>query len=330
MNLENIFQGQLTPYKWKLLGDYLKGQQIHKGKGIRLENSHTSGVTVSAVPFREVRQSQAPPFSVLSLKPVPDSNPKQFKAELQEGYVVERHTRSTADGVQYHECAIGGTVMSTRPRPEVTLEHGDYVQVYYETDEEGFVTSVPAIQVGAQSDSIHHQPPSGESAGSLGYYYLDLFKFEIDAGGPVIQYIQQSDIEHSRLWSGRNVGGARYIHKQWDGPDDRYDFRTLKQFEPTGRTYGKVIVDPVGPEIDDVNDAIKFSAIAERATNPQVNVSDDGAGIVTVEGNGVNGSLRFEDCIGTERATINWVDGLITTAGDFTVVVPDCSSGGTP
>lgn len=328
MDLYQIFQGAYSDYKWKKLGEYLKGKQLNAGKGIKIENSTSSGSIISAKQPREKKQSQAPPFSVLSLRQTTSTT---YAVQLQEGWVIERKTKydSAVDAVSFHEVNLGGAAMSTRPRNEVTLEHDQYAYVEFGTNNEGFVNTTPTITVASSvPNSTHHQPPSGVAAGAYGSYKVKLFKLTVDNGSPKIVVYQQSDIEHTRLPTFRNVGGERYIHKDWDGAADRYDFRTLKQHEPSGRTYGKVIVDFVNNEDDDQNDAIKFSAIAEKASSPQVNVSDDGAGIVTIEGNGVNGSIRFEQCDGTEITTLQWSDGLITAPNtDLTIQVPGCGSG---
>lgn len=316
MDLETIFQGKMNEHKWRLLGDYLKGSKIQPGPGLIMESSPSNGISLSKVKERKKKNTQAPPFAVLSLAPVEGSD--EFKATLQEGWVIDRITEVNEDAVEFHEVKIGASFMSVRPRPELTLEDGDFVSVYFSTNEDGHPTSVPVIQTDqTEQDSDHHQPASGAGSGASGYYYIKLFKFTIESGTPKITYYQQSDIEHSRLWTGRNVGGARYIHKEWSGPDDTYDFRTLKQNEPSGRTYGKVIVDEVGAEFADVNDAINFSAIAERLTSPQINVNDDGAGIVTIEGNGNDGSLTHTLCDETTNDVIlTWKDGLITSSSD--------------
>ena len=339
MNLETIFQGPITEAKWRMLGDYLRSTRLHPGNGVRIQDSYTSGRIISAIPARQPRQNQSPPFSVIKLYEVPDSSPAQYKATLQEGFVIERDTTSGNDGVVEHECNIGATAMSARPQPELTLVDGDFVICKYDTDSDGFVTGTPEV-LATQTDtpSIHHQPASGAgSTGESGDYRVKLFKFTIVSGSPTITYYQQSDVEHSRLWKGRNVGGARYIHKKRDKANDSYDFRTLEQNEPSGRTYGKIIVPFVnGDEFDDANDSIKFSAIAERATSPQVNVSDDGAGIVTIEGNDKDGSLTWTNCATptpTVTTLIEWEDGLITTSGikNFTAgcgdEFPSASSG---
>lgn len=320
MDLESIFQGPPTPYKWNLLGQYLKGRKIYAGQGIDVTDSSGSGYIISAKSKREIRQSQAPPFSVISLRKIPESDPVEYALTLQEGWVIERDTVVGNDAVLFHEVSVGADPMSSRPRPEVMVESGDFVSVHFDTDTEGHVTGTPIIDVGIEKDSDHHQPPSGEGTGAYGSYYVKLLKFDITDGAPVITVYQQSDVEHSRLWTGQNIGGARYIHKQWDGATDTYDFRTLEQFVPTGGTvpdYGKVIVDPVGAEFDAVNDSIKFSCISEKYEDPQVNVDDDGAGTITIKGNNKSGSLYWEYCEEDDEGNLGetlltWSDGLIT------------------
>jgi len=318
MDLHQIFQGGYTDFKWRQLGEYLKGKQLSAGAGIKLETSTSSGSVISAKEPRQIRQSQAPPFSVLNTRATSSAT---WSVELQEGWVIERHTKydSATDAIEYHEVEINGQPMSSRPRQEIDLENNDFVYVEYETDEEGFLNTTPTIKHGATvQNSTHHQPPSGAGYGYGGTYRVKIFKFVNDNGSPKIVYYQQSDIEHTRLPTFRNVGGARYIHKKWEGSADRYDFRTLKQIEPTGRNYGKVIVDFINNELDGQNDAIKFSAIAERYPQPQINVDDDGAGVITIKGNNNTGSLTWEYCEEedgqTSETLLSWDDGLITSA----------------
>ena len=349
MDLHQIFQGGPSAYKWKQLGEYLKGNQLNAGKGIKIENSTSSGSIISAKQPRDIRQSQAPPFSVLSLR---QTTSNTYAVEIQEGWVIQRKTGtgSSIDAIDFHEVYYGnGNAMSARPRTEIALANNEFVYVHYKTDEEGFIKTGandrPTIMVASSvPNSVHHQPPSGETDSSThgadGNYNVKLFKLTIDNGLPKIIVHQQSDIEHTRLPSFKNVGGERFIHKDWDGVEDRYLFRTLKQNAPSGRTYGKVIVDAVGTEMADVNDSIKFSAIAEKlptsnpTTNPQINVNDDGAGVITIEGNGVNGSLKLRECPvsgGGSPATLvllEWEDGLIKgPASDTIISIPSCGSG---
>jgi hypothetical protein len=325
MEIHEIFEGGHSDYKWKQLGEYLKGRELAAGKGIKIENSPSSGAIISAKQEREKRQSQAPPFSILSMRPTSST---QYAVELQEGWVIQRKTKIDAavDSVDFHEVQISSAYMSTRPRSELTLSDGDYAYVSYTSDNEGLINSTPTISVApVVPKSSHHQPPSGEATGAYGTYYVKLFKLTVDSGALKIIVYQQSDIEHTRLPTFRNVGGERYIHKDWDGVADRYDFRTLEQNAPSGRTYGKVIVDPVGAESLDANDSIKFSAIAEKSSPNQIHVNDDNAGIITIEGNGVDGSLVFKDCVGSTVATLTWEDGLITNPGlSFDIPLGEC------
>ena len=97
-DLYSIFQGGYTANKWRLLGEYLKGREISAGEGIRVDDSSSSGTIISAAPKREVRQSQAPPFSVLSIRKDTEQE-GGYLVSLQEGWVIERETRQTADAI---------------------------------------------------------------------------------------------------------------------------------------------------------------------------------------------------------------------------------------
>jgi hypothetical protein len=333
MNLETIFKGPVTPQKWKMLGDYLRSTQLHPGDGVRINRSHSTGSVISAVREIPPERSQSPPFSVLTFRKEQGTDPAEYVVTLQEGIVLERHTRSGVDGVQEHEVKIGADYMSSRPYPELTIESGDTIWCNYSTDSDGLLDDIPVVVASSDTNETqHHIPVSGATTGSgtEGDYWIKLFEFEVIDGKPTFTYFQQSDIEHSRLWKGKNIGGARYIHKEFDETNGEYDFRTLEQFEPVGRTYGKVIVPFVnGDEQDDANDSIKFSAIAERASNPQVNVKDDGAGIITVEGNGNSGVLEWSNCEdpAVTVTLLQWEDGLIVTNED-TKITAGCSGSG--
>lgn len=326
IDLNSIFQGRLTDYKWKQLGEYLKGRNILAGKGIRVENSSSVGTLISALPVEEIAQTEAPPFSVRRIREVSSTS---YAFELQEGWVIERKTAASANSIQFHEVSISGQPMSTKPRPEITVQQNEFVYVAYQTNAEGLVTtSTPSIYISSDDKtSQHHQPPSGQSSGGAAYgtggnYFIKLFKLTIEEGGPKITVYQQSDIEHTRLPTFQNVGGERYIHKQWNGTDDRYDFRTLKQFElSSGTTYGKVIVDAQGNEFDAANDAIKFSAIAQRADSddPQVKVDDNGGGTITITGNDVDRVIEFYDCDGVLVGEMEFKDGLLLGANQTDV-----------
>ena len=331
MDLYDIFQGGITENKWRLLGEYLKSQEITPGKGIKVDKSLSSGTIISAKQPREQSQSQAPPFSVLRLRELTSGG---YAAELQEGWVIERHTGENDDGVEFHPPQLGGADMSVRPRNEITIQQNQFVYVRFTTDNEGYIQNQPQIVVDSTDQtSQHHQPPSGDNTGTYGDYYIKLFKLTIVDNGPEIVYYQQSDVEHDRLETFLNVGSARNLHKKWNGTNQRYEFRTLKQFLPASSTpeYGKIIVDADGAESQAVNDSIKFSVIAERATSPQINVDDDGAGVITVKGNNNDATINFLDCSGgTPAHTLTFVDGLLTSPNNESVDIQlgECNGSG--
>lgn len=312
MDLNDIFQGRLTDQKWKLLGEYLKGRQIQAGQGIVIENSSINGTVISAERPREIPRSQAPPFSVVGIR----KDGTDWKLQLQEGWVIQRVTTATGDAVEFKEVQIGGSAMSTRERPEITVAHNDFVFVSYTTTDDGLINNTPTIQVGTNPTSTHHQPqPStGCSSSGDGSYKVKLFKFVIENGGPKIVYYQQSDIEHSRLPTIENIGGHRFLHTKYDGANDYYALKTLEQVNVSGADYGKVIVPVVSDECSE--ETIKFSAIAERPTtdDPQIQVVDDGVGKITITGNSVDRVIKFFNCEDYEVGKLEFKDGLLLGA----------------
>lgn len=312
MNLFDIFQGRLTDTKWKKLGEYLKGREIQAGRGIVIENSSINGTVISTEKPREIPRSQAPPFSVVGIR----KDGSDWKLQLQEGWVIQRVTTATGDAVEFKEVQIGGSAMSTRERPEITVTHNDFVFVSYTTTDDGLINNTPTIQVGTNPTSTHHQPQPSTSCASSGdgSYQIKLFQFVIDDGGPKIIYYQQSDIEHSRLPTIENVGGHRFLHPKRDGANDHYALKTLEQVEVSGADYGKVIVPVVSDECSE--ETIKFSAIAERPTTdaPQIQVVDDGVGKITITGNSVDRVIKFFNCEDYEVGKLEFKDGLLLGA----------------
>ena len=336
MDLEKIFEGELTKVKWKMLGDYLKGRKLNAGSGtgITVSDSHSSGYTIGKIPERKIKPTQAPPFSVLSLRKIPNTTPSQYAATLQEGYVMLRLSDTDVDAVQEIP-TIGGQAMTARPRPEITLTDGDFVACSYATTSDGIVDGTPVVSVSqSEIDSVCHVPASGAGSGSSGNEWIKLFQFNLVDGAPVITVFNQSDIEPQRLWKGRNVGGARYIHKERDGENDTYDFRTLNQVDvPALRNGAKIIQDFVnGDEFDDANDEIDFACLVEKLEDPQVEVNDLGSGVVEIKRNDKNGTLNWQNCEGSTSELLAWSDGLITTSapGAGNTIVAGCGGDSLP
>lgn len=325
MNLFDIFQGRLTDTKWKKLGEYLKGREIQAGRGIIIENSSINGTVISTEKPREIPRSQAPPFSVIGIR----KDGSDWKLQLQEGWVIQRVTTSTGDAVEFKEVQIGGSAMSTRERPEITVAHNDFVFVSYTTTDDGLINNTPTIQVGTNPTSTHHQPqPStGCASSGDGSYNVKLFKFVIENGGPKVVYYQQSDIEHSRLPKIENVGGHRFLHPKRDGANDYYALKTLEQVNVSGANYGKVIVPVVSDECSE--ETIKFSAIAERSSDPQIRVVDNQAGKIDITGNSVNTIIYFQNCDSNTVASLEFVDGLLKSYTGSPIQLGECNGGGT-
>lgn len=346
MDLNDIFQGRLTDQKWKRLGEYLKGRQIHAGRGITIQDSSSSGTIISAEQVEQIPPTQAPPFSVLAIRRVPESDPAEYKIQMQEGWVIERDTLggSGTDAIDFHEVSIGAQLMSVRPRAEITVEENNWVYLHYKTDDKGYVKQGETVTVGGVTYnlpavipysstqlSVHHQPPSGDCGTSIeGSYFIKLFQFVLEDNGPRIVVYQQSDVEHSKLPNFENVGGERFIHSQRNGASDQYEFKTLEQIEPVGRTFGKVIVPVPSGESECDLETIKFSAIAERSSDPQIRVNDSGDGVITVQGNSYDVNIGFLKCDGTYASTLTFKDGLLVSASSSTIGVGECNDGSYP
>lgn len=242
---------------------------------------------------------------------------------------------------------------------EIIIGDGDTVFVKYRTDDMGYIFGEPGEEEedkrptiefdAAPPSSVHYQPPNpDEEEGVEGEYHIKLFKLSAnpETGATEIEYFCQSDIFHyHEVWKGENTGTGAEVFKERDAEADSYKYRTLVgrygiQEEQTEDDikfdfYGENVGDgcPVFVEDEDGPEEgpAQFRTIKQRPTQPQVTVVCEPANpgdplpdTITVQGNGVDGSLVTVDCDDVETTILQWADGLITTSGEVRVNLGEC------
>ena len=217
------------------------------------------------------------------------------------GYVYQVYA-SDPGPVEEYEIYIGATALSNATPPDLDISLGDYIYLHFETKDDGAIKELGApagrnaeiVALGAAQDSTYHVLPDGNgSAGTDGNYYVLLGQVNTTAGG--LATISKNGWRGNFFWHAgwnalENVGSGEKIYKDYDVTSDRKRLRSL----------------------------------VERASSPQINLSQVGDDEIRVEGNNKTASLRFEDCAGAELYTLSWEDGLITNADDGTIIIPPC------
>ena len=223
----------------------------------------------------------------------------QWKVFWRPGYLYELFP-ATSGPVTEHEIYIGATALSNASPPDLDIALGDFIYLNYETTDHGALKEISAgikaqiVALGSAQDSTYHVLPDGTgSNGTDGNYYVLLGEVDTTAGG--LATISKNGWRGNYFWHAgwnalENIGSGEKIYRDYYLPTDVKRLRTL----------------------------------VERASSPQINLSQVGDDEIRIEGNDKTASLRFEDCAGAELYTLSWVDGLITNAADGTIQIPAC------
>lgn len=267
---------------WNALLEAVSARTPRSGLGLDLVSS-SGGFAYSSPPPTIRPFAGLPPFAVIGIEKgeAPEGEAAQsYLVTIREGWVIERMPKAVeAPAVKFHVPLSGETALDAIPRPQISMEVGDTAWCKYATDEEGEITGTPEIIIAAaDQNGAHYQPEDPLGSGVLGEYFVKLFKLEDDAGKPRVKVFQQSDIEHyAQLWTGRNIGGGEEVFKEHREDLNRYDFRTL----------------------------------AQRASQPQVTVEEDGD-VVRIQGNSKNLNARFIESGDSSGDELKFADGLST------------------
>lgn len=269
-----------------------------------------------------------PPFwSTISR--VPDSDPAEYQVTFSLGYLTYQNATAVEaeQGVTgYITPKINGVDMDdedVEPLPLPGLASFVYLRVKTDADGapkfDGESVTIEAFEEAQQS--THHVRPSPSGGEEEGDYYFLLLETESNGAIPTPAPRAKRRITGNRelpnqLVEIANTGDGREVYKGYSaGPDDKHEFRSLKQLEGRGEPIIKEL-DPGDSEADppvpaeEEGDVIPFRLIAERVTQPQVRVTSDGDDIIQIEGNGYDdtyfdpfgGSIAFKDGMATAIA----------------------------
>jgi hypothetical protein len=221
-----------------------------------------------------------------------------WKVTIEDGYVNERVPGGTGDALKVHYPA---NIESGGDRVPFTVIDGKQVSLIVEVDEEGEITAAgsdPAVRVAIEDideESTHFEPKIGDaSTGVAGVYHYKLATIEEGDTAGVLElknYLAGSHISHFR------------------------ELPLLKNL-PDGATAdtGRII-----KEYDKDSNQYRFRSIAKG--DGQLRVEEDGDN-VTVRGNDVAATLRYQ--VEGESAVdiAEFEDGLITTESPTTIPIP--------
>lgn len=227
MNLSEIFAGQPTPERWRMLGEYLKSQTIKSGPGIRVNSNTASGTVISAAKPQPPPPQQDPPLWPRFVK-----DGANWMVTVSRGVVTDRVTK-TGDAVVIHEIPnqlSGGDLALIGP---ITNGQAVYVKVEVkETGEIGVTSGDPCSIVIANDGeaSVHYDPPCGdETSGTAGTMYYKLAVFNVTGDIVTPDYVMAgSNIDHYReLPMFIKAGGTADVFKEFDLTAGKYKTRGI-------------------------------------------------------------------------------------------------------
>lgn len=257
-----------------------------------------------------------------------------------------------------------GTSIFSDPPPEFTMKPGNLLYCNFKTENDGTVSSVTVVVATKEKKTRHYQPKNGDGEGGLvGNYYVRLGRLAVDKDGkPIWKKGQNSDIEHYHdLPTFKNIGEGSGVLKGRKADSDQYEVRKVKgRYGLTDEINSQrdeqvelnIDVENVGSgekliveETDDPNKpakkedtpmkvrtirALRKDEASASGGEPQIRVvteeGKDGkkGDSVIIKGNGIRGSIAFNDCDGKEVSRLAWEDGSIITSGDSAVTLGDC------
>jgi len=224
-----------------------------------------------------------------------------FKYSVDPGYITYQNINSGGTG--FIVPTLGGTSLEAEERPTGTLPAAAcYVYVQVATSNKGVPSTATITATASEQSDTHHVPPDPTNlSGTAGIYYLLLAQFEDDGNGhaKATRWITGNRNLPNQLVQLDNLGSGKKVYQGFALGTDKHQVRSIRQRASSEQIHVKYDNEDAGGDEDDAVEII-------------------------VEGNKKDGTLRFEDCNGTEIFSLTWVDGLITNAAGETIVVPDC------
>jgi len=212
----------------------------------------------------------------------------QWKVRWRPGYVYELYPDSSGTGpVTEYEVYIGDTALSDADAPDLDLALDDFIYLHFETNDQGAIKELasPAgryaeiVALGSAQDSTYHILPDGDgSSGTDGDYYVLLAEVDtVDANAMMSRNGWRGNFFWHAGWNAlENVGTGEKIYKEYDISGDNKQLRSL----------------------------------VERASDPQILLSQNGDDEIRIEGNGNDCTITFKAGY-TTRGTLIFKDGLL-------------------
>jgi hypothetical protein len=304
MDFPDIFKGTPTPAKWAALGEYLRDGEISCGPGLRLRRVGNKSL-ITARRFKGAIGGGGGgmgPYHVNLVNIAEADAPPVWAVTVTPGYVCERIPgAATSDALAYH-LAVNhwdetDPLLDPLPLQTFPIVPGEAVYIAVEVSADGTVgPSAGPVEILVDEEektSVHYQPKVDDqtSSGAAGSMYYKLAVLEGEAEAPRLKkYLSGSHIAHyQELPAMRTTLAAGedigVILQKWDADERCYKLRAI--------------------------DTSEGELTAETA-----------ADAVSLRGNEVDGSLSITVEPGSPQI-VEWKDGLITTAEDIVVVIPE-------
>ena len=337
----------------------LRSSIIQPGTGY-LRTINKSGTTLRIKQNKEFRPRINPPFSVIEVDAAAGNN---YNLRLEPGRVCSANPVAAADsppedGYDYFIPEIDGTPMDQKDSngdyPEISVEDGFSVYCKIKRSATGIV--IPPVQIVAadrDEKSGHYFPPDPNDSGTEEVFqYRRILDLDVVSNEVEIKVWRRSDIDlEPFLWEGDNIGTGVDVFKEHNEQDGVYNFRRINacyglageidgdsvKLDFEGENAGesetgnkaKIYIEP--EEDVDCDDKAKFRQLTQgsETNRKEIQVIEDGE-LVRIRGNGIDAEIIFQDCLGDEIFALIFVDGLLTTAGNQILQIPDCPSSSTP
>ena len=242
----------------------------------------------------QARQSFTSPYCPLTPHFLREES-SQWKVRWRPGYVYELYPDTSGTGpVTEYEIFIGATALSASTAPDLEIDLGDFIYLHWETDPQGAIQELSAgisaeiVALGSEQDSTFSVLPDGTgSGGTDGSYYLLLGEVEtVDGLASISKAGWRGNFWWKAGWNAlENVGTGEKIYKEYDIAGDNKQLRSL----------------------------------VERASDPQILLSQNGDDEIRVEGNGNDCTIEFSDGYSV-KGTLVFKDGLLSSPTTNTTI----------
>lgn len=315
-------QGAPTREAWNKLMDQLESLVISPGPGLLMRRA-SSGTVLSAQRKRAgLGGGEAFDFRVSVTK-----EEDTYYATVEPGYLRVKNPMvidgenpvmdwmPTISGIPLNENTVDGIP------PRLEVESDNIIYCHFLTDRHGIIVDPPDIVADSPQASIHYQP---DPDGVDGEYWLPIARINITEDGVVtiFQHQHGGPIEFvPNLWTYENIGGGKKVVKGHYPEEDIYKFRTIKEraSDPQVKvTEEDEYIEIKGNGYDNaITDARKVTMVVKDGLVVGLDYNDD-------EGGGINGTISIKDCDNAlELLSLTFSEGRVTAVSSYGAAIEE-------